>query len=269
MNPIEFLKQNGYNPDNFRTPTPQGSAPRNCQAQYYHTLRLTQPSKKNDSRRVPRRRNILDVRNDVINEWFTTGNKDITGIFVPYLLLDVFQIVDYEYLQKVDFIHKERKYYTSLMSTYSTFNKLFFSRLCADKKDKIVDMMDAFGDYIHNHIEIFRLNIQSIIMSLPEDFRLICGALCVCKFMISQARVAWEAIYKDQKLRHDIDTHHIRSMEYHITRLMEEYFSRCSHDLPEDIWFSDSSDVRHAEKNTVKQILKFLKEYDNSNRNQQ
>lgn len=269
MNPIEYLKQNGYNPDNFRADPPLGTPYRDSAVEYRNPSRETRRGEKITKRAVPRRRSILDVRNDVINEWFATGNKDITGIFVPYLLLDVFQIVDYEYLQKVDFIHKERKYYTSLMSTYSTFNKLFFSRLCADKKDKIVDMMDAFGDYIHNHIEIFRLNIMSTIMSLPEDFRLICGALCVCKFMISQARVAWEAIYKDQKLRHDIDTHHIRSMEYHITRLMEEYFSRCSHDLPEDIWFSDSSDVRHAEKNTVKQILKFLKEYDNSNRNQQ
>lgn len=116
--------------------------------------------------------------------------------------------------------------------------------------------------YIHNHIEIFRLNIESTIMNLPEDFRLICGALCVCKLMISQACVAWKVIYKGQRLCHDVDTHYIKSMEYHITKLMEEYFARCSHDLPEDIWFSDSSDVRHAEKNTVKQILEFLKEYD-------
>jgi hypothetical protein len=38
MNPIEFLMQNGYNPDNFRTPTPQGSAPRDCQSKYYHSI---------------------------------------------------------------------------------------------------------------------------------------------------------------------------------------------------------------------------------------
>jgi hypothetical protein len=266
MNPIEFLQKNGLNPDNFRTDAHGAQVPLFA-AKYNSSCIEVRERKAVHKKRVPRRRDILDVRNDVFNEWFTTGNHEITGIFVPYLLLDVFQIVDYEYLQKVDFTHKERKHYTALMNTYSTFNKVFFSRLCADKKDKVVDMMDAFGDYIHNHIEIFRLNIESTIMSLPEDFRLICGALCVCKFMISQARVAWEAIYKGQKLCYDIDTHHIKSMEYHIARLMEEYFSRCSHELPEDIWFSDSSDVRHAEKNTVKQILEFLKEYDRQQSN--
>lgn len=261
MNPIEFLQQNGLNPDNFRTDAHGAQVPL-CAAKYNSSCIEVRERKAVHKKRVPRRRDILDVRNDVFNEWFSTGNHDITGIFVPYLLLDVFQIVDYEYLQKVDFTHKERKHYTALMNTYGTFNKVFFSRFSADKKDMIVEMMGAFEDYIHNHVEIFRLNIESTIMSLPEDFRLICGALCVCKLMISQARIAWDAIYKGQKLCHDVDTHYIKSMEYHITRLMEEYFSRCSHELPEDIWFSDSSDVRHAEKNTVKQILEFLKEYE-------
>lgn len=265
MNPIEFLQKNGLNPDNFRTDA-HGAQVSLFAAKYNSSCIEVRERKAVHKKRVPRRRDILDVRNDVFNEWFSTGNHDITGIFVPYLMLDVFQIVDYEYLQKVDFAHKERKHYTALMNTYGTFNKVFFSRFSADKKDMIVDMMDAFEDYIHNHVEIFRLNIESTIMNLPEDFRLICGALCVCKLMISQARVAWKVIYKGQKLRHDVDTHYIKSMEYHITGLMEEYFARCSHDLPEDIWFSDSSDVRHAEKNTVKQILEFLKEYENCNK---
>lgn len=268
MNPIEFLKQNGYNPDNFRTPTPQGSAPRNCQAQYYHTLRLTQPSKKDYSRRVPRRRNILDVRNDVINEWFATGNKDMTGIFVPYLMLDVFQIVSSEHLSKVDFRKEERKHYTCLMNTYHRFNTLFFSELTEEQQDVVIQMFDNFGEYIHNKQEIFRLNIIGCIMQLPDGFRATCGDLCVSKLMISQAVRAWKGMYRRQFRSDDSSFLLLQKMEHHITELMNEYFKRET-GLREDVNLSTVDTVRQAEENVIKEILKFLKEYDNSNRNQQ
>lgn len=268
MNPIEYLKQNEYNPDNFRTPTPQGSAPRNCQAQYYRTLRLTQQSKKDDSRRVPRRRNILDVRNNIINEWFATGNKDITGIFIPYLMLDVFQIVSSEYLSKVDFRKEERKHYTGLMNTYHRFNTLFFSQLTEDRQDVVIQMFDDFGEYIHNKLEIFRLNIIGCIMQLPDGFRTTCGDLCVSKLMISQAVRAWKGMYRRQYRNDDSSFLLLQKMEHHITELMNEYFKRET-GLREDVNLSTVDTVRQAEENVIKEILKFLKEYDNSNRNQQ
>lgn len=125
MNPIEFLMQNGYNPDNFRTPTPQGSAPRDCQTKYYHSVPQVRRRTPVYSLTPIRRQSVVKLRNNIINQWFATGNKDITGIFVPYLMLDVFQIVSSEHLSKVDFRGKERKHYTCLMNAYHRFNSLF------------------------------------------------------------------------------------------------------------------------------------------------
>ena len=189
------------------------------------------------------------------------GEQELTGLFVPYLMLDVFQLTDDEYLRKVDFKHKERKHYTALMDTYSTFNKCFFSQFTAEEKETIVDMMDAFGEYIHNHVQIFRFNIEGCIMDIDDKDRTVCGALCVCKLMISQAVRAWDGMYKGNIRVDDIDSHLIRTMEYHIAELMNEYFKRFESRLQQDVQFTTVATVRQSEENVVKQILEFLKTY--------
>ncbi|MBQ2289907.1 MAG: hypothetical protein II249_04480 [Bacteroidaceae bacterium] len=265
MNPIEFLKQNGLNPDNFRTPATSGDAPRDCRTQYYHSLRLTQPSSRDAKRATARRRNIADVRIDVINEWFDSGNKDLTGIFVPYLMLDVMQIISSEYLSKVDFTHKERKHYTHLMNDYHSFNTLFFSSLTSEQQDVVIQMFDDFGEYIHNKLEIFRFSIIGSIMQLPEQFRATCGDLCVCKLMISQTVRAWRNMYRRQYRLDDSSYQLLQSMEHHISELMSHYFKR-ENGLQEDINLSTVETVRRAEENVIKEILKFLKEYEYCNK---
>jgi hypothetical protein len=105
-------------------------------------------------KRVLRRRNILDVRNDVINEWFRTGNRDMTGIFVPYLMLDVFQIIASEHLNSLDFRKEEQLHYTELMNDYHRLNSLFFQELTAEQKDAVIDMFDVTGNYLYPRVSV-------------------------------------------------------------------------------------------------------------------
>ncbi len=261
MNPIEFLKQNGLNPDNFRTPSPSGSAPRDCQAQYYHSLPQVRRGTPVYRLTPKRRQSVVKVRNNIIDEWFATGNKDITGIFVPYLMLDVFQILSSERLSKVDFRKEERKHYTCLMNAYHRFNTLFFSQLTEDRQDVVIQMFDDFGEYIHNKLEIFRFNIIGCIMQLPDSFRTTCGDLCVSKLMISQAVRAWKGMYRRQFRNDDSSFLLLQKMEHHISELMNEYFKRET-GLREDVNLSTVDTVRQAEENVIKEILKFLKEYE-------
>ena len=260
MNPIEYLKQNGYNPDNFRANADGTQLPQFA-AKYNSSCLEVRERKGVSKKRVRRRRNILDVRNDVINEWFRTGNKDMTGIFVPYLMLDVFQIIASEHLAKVDFRKEEQLHYTELMNDYHRLNSLFFQELTAEQKDAVIDMFDDFGEYIKNELEIFRLSIIGCIMELPDDFRAVCGSLCVAKLMASQAVRAWMSMYRKEFRGDDSSFHLLKSMERHIAELMNHYFSR-ENSLQQDCNLSTVDAVRRAEENVVKKILKFLKEYD-------
>ena len=96
MNPIEFMKANGLDPEDYKAaPTVAVQDKRPVIARKRGTVHLVKQRRS--------RRQIGDVRKSVINEWFETGNPDMTGIFVPYLMLDVMQIVASEHLAKVDF----------------------------------------------------------------------------------------------------------------------------------------------------------------------
>lgn len=192
----------------------------------------------------------------------------MTGIFVPYLMLDVVNLINSDHLSKIDFRHKERKYYTELFGLYQKLNSLFFSGLTQEQTDAIIDMMDAFGEYIYNEVEIFRLNIISVIMELEDNFRTNCGTLCCCKLMISQAKRAWDNMCRREFQVDDRDNvaFYLNAMEHRMTELMNTYFLRDDR-LTEDLNLSTVTKVRKAEEAVVRKILKFLKEYDNSNRN--
>lgn len=95
MNPIEFLQRHGLNPEDYKAaPAVAVQNKRPVIARKRGTVHLVKQRRS--------RHQIGDVRKRVINEWFETGNPDMTGIFVPYLMLDVMQIVASD-LRKVDF----------------------------------------------------------------------------------------------------------------------------------------------------------------------
>lgn len=196
MNPIDFLKQNGVNPDNFRTNADRSSLPQFA-AEYNSSCLQVKSRARIPEKRVRRRRNLSDVRTDLYHEYFTTGNKDLTGLFISWLMADVVNVCNANYLcRRGTFRHQERKHYTALMKSWHHFNQDLIAGLDDETKCRVEKMIDDFGDYIYNEVEIFRLNIVGCIMHLDDNFRNLCGALCVCKLMISQARRAWDGMYK-------------------------------------------------------------------------
>lgn len=265
MNPIEFLQRHGLNPNNFRTDAGEAQAPQFA-AKYNSSCLEVRGSKRVNKKRVLRRNQIGDVRKRVINEWFETGNPDMTGIFVPYLMLDVMQIVASDHLAKVDFQKEEVLFYNGMMNQYHRLNSLFFQDLTCEQRDAVIDMFDDFGEYIKNELEIFRLNIIGCIMELPDDFRAVCGSLCVAKLMASQAVRAYTGMYRKEFRAEDPSWNPLRSVEYNCSKLMEHYFSR-ENSLQQDCNLSSVDSVRRAEANVVKKILKFLKEHDRQQSN--
>jgi hypothetical protein len=181
-------------------------------------------------------------------------------------MLDVMQIVASDHLAKVDFKKEEVLFYNGMMNQYHRLNSLFFQELACEQKDAVIDMFDDFGEYIKNELEIFRLSIIGCIMELPDDFRAVCGSLCVSKLMISQAVRAWMGMYRKEFRGDDSSFHLLQSMERHIAELMNHYFRR-ENRLKQDMNLSTVDSVRRAEENVVKKILKFLKEYDRQQSN--
>lgn len=107
-----------------------------------------------------------------------------------------------------------------MMNQYHRLNSLFFQDLTCEQKDAIIDMFDDFGEYIKNELEIFRLSIIGCIMELPDDFRAVCGALCIAKLMASQAVRAYMGMYRREFRAEDPSWNPLKSVEYNCSMLM-------------------------------------------------
>ena len=270
MNPIEFLKQNGHDPNNFRQDIPQGPAIANHEAKYHGAFKET-PRRKAVPKKAVRRRpaqlsgySLLD--RFLIAKGFTTNGKTVYGPLVPYLLCDLVMITHDEYLK--DLKGKEKYHCKQMMKNYEWFIKDFFACFSDEYKDQAVELMDEFGEYLHNHLEIFRLSVMQPLMEYPSEFRTLLSAICVCRLLTSQADLVYSSIYytpMGKKIKHP----QLQAMEYH-SRQMFVWFTKrdaganvCSIDL------SDFPDIRSSMNRVNDRILEFIKEYDNSNRNQQ
>lgn len=177
-------------------------------------------------------------------------------------MADIVNIINSRYLcLKGTFRHKEREHYSGMMDCWYHFNQDLLVGFKGERREQVETMIDDFGDYIANEVELFRISIVSCIRELDGNFRNLCGALCVCKLMISQARRAWDGMYKSQKMRNDAPTQRLKSMEHHIIELLNEFFKRETR-LQEDVNLAQVESVRSAEENTVKKILRFIKEYE-------
>lgn len=254
MNPIEFMRANGLDPEDYK------AAP-TAAVQDKRPIPIRRAGKIMKKRRT---KDVADMRTHYIREYFKTGNQDLTTLFVPYLMLDVMQQINAEHLEKVDFAHKERRHHTLMMERYHTFNSLFFQRLTDEERDKVVEMMDAFSAYIENAKEIFRLNCISCIMELPDEYRTAIGHLCGCKHFIKLSCHAWNGMCakRHQHLDSDNVGHYLNAMSHHIDELMNEYFKRGYDFQWNEVYDKVAERVQLSEKNVVKKILKFLKEYD-------
>jgi hypothetical protein len=70
---------------------------------------------------------------------------------------------------------------------------------------------------------------------------------------------------RHQHLDSDNVGYYLNAMSHHIDELMNEYFKRGYDFLWNEVYDKVAERVQLSEKNVVKRILKFLKEYENCN----
>ena len=266
MNPIEFLKQNGHNPDNFRTHLPQGPALPNCKTQYYHQNRTfrerpSAPPPAIPQQRDPAHLSLLD-RFLAAKGWSSNGKTQYAPL-VPYLLADLVMLTHDEYL-KDTLSGKEKQHCRQMMRSYDHFIKDFFRCFTGHHTDQAVELMDKFGDYLHTDLEIFRLSLQQPLMEYPSSFRRTLSAICVCRLLTSQADLVYSSVYYTP-LGKKLINPYLQSMEYHSRQMFIWFTKRDAGAHITNIDLSDFPNIRESMNRVNDRILQFIKENDNNN----
>ena len=270
MNPIEFLKHQGYDTHLFRSNTPQQTAIASCQAKYYDTLPPAKPSKKTRKKRVIRAVDAPNVQAHSLLTTFlhahgwTSNGKTIMGVFIPYLLADLVYLTHDEYL-KGRLKQKAKKHCNAMMDSYDKFIHDFFKPLNEALTDEAVDMMDEFGRFIHNDLEIFRLATIQPLSGYPLEFRKTLSAICVCRLLCAHADRTWTLLFSDPMGKHEVNPH-LASMEHNSAEMFRWFTKDYQSADILNIDLPDFPIVRESMCRVSDRILEFIKEYDNSNR---
>lgn len=255
MNPIEFLKQNGLNPADYQTALPPTK------------VTLTAPELP-----IPKRRKVkcklwktVEVSHSLLSTYlarrgWTTNGKTIAGPFIPYLLADLIYITHDEYLKNK--LSRKAKYHANaMMQAYDVLIHDFFNTFDKEQVTEAVDMMDNFGEFIHNELEIFRLNVTQPLMDHPLEFRQPFSAICVCRLLATHADRTWELLFSGAYGERDINQH-LRSIEHHSAEMFYWFCKENQRANAMNINLIGCPNVEQSMKRVSDKILEFIHNYD-------
>lgn len=228
MNPLSFLQQHGLSPDNFRDSVPLRAPGTDAATARYRALTpiatgdkmSPQPAGRGYSRYSAPAPDTLLGKFLLAKGW-RGSSKTAYGPLVPYLLADLVMLTYEEYL-KHHLTHAPKKHARAMMESYHRFIHDFFNCFGEADKDAVIDLMDTFGGYLHNDLEVFRLSIQAPLMEYPSEFRTRLSAICVCRLLSAHANECYSAMYSTTQ-SNDPSRHHIHSMEHCSRELFASY----------------------------------------------
>ena len=248
MNPIEYLKQNGLDPDNFRTVPLQVGV--NVRDEYYNP------------KPVERAKVALPGVKAVAAYMKSRGHENVScrGIepILPFLIADSFMLLDEEYLKGYAFTDEEGHFHARLMEHYWEFNHSLYKCLDDETKSELADIVDEFSDYISHDLDVFRYAIVGPIMHADKGFRETYSVLAAARMLIHQACRFYESIYRTKGNKPHRNKN-LYWMEHHVNRLVEEFVKR--EKLDKVVNENEYESIRLAARCVNKRIIRFVKEY--------
>lgn len=249
MDPIEFMRKNGCNPDDYRTvPLQVGVA---CRDEYYN------PKPVERAKVAPP--SIKAVAAYMKSRGFE--NVSCVGIepILPFLIADSFMLLDEEHLKGYDFTDEEKHFHNRLMEHYWAFNHSLYKSLDDETKGELADIVDEFSEYIAHDLTVFRYAIVAPIMQLDKGFRETYGVLAAARLLVHQTCRFYESIYRvPGKGAHR--NANLYWMERHVNKLVDEFVKRVK--LDKVVNENEYESISLAARCVNWRIVRFVKEYD-------
>ena len=96
---------------------------------------------------------------------------DGTQLLVPFYLMDICYQIYLKEVRNQEFRHEARKYLTDFANEYKAFNWDLFRCLDLDEMEFVTDEMDRLGVYLHNYVEMCRMELYTSLDVYGEKAR--------------------------------------------------------------------------------------------------
>lgn len=184
---------------------------------------------------------------------------------MPFFIMDACYQVYCKDIKDYPSRHRMKQAKTKLADGFHRFNTDFFRAFNPDQTDYIVDQMDEFCEFIHNSVVMLKsavVNYFATIRQLddmPFEDKKVIASLLICNALAQSAQHMYGEVYRKADMSKEVD-HTIES----IKKASYEYSNLFPFALNIDI--TSSQKVMDMIDVLCKNIIKFLKEKDNENK---
>ena len=150
-------------------------------------------------------------------------NGDGTQLLVPFYLMDIcYQIYSKE-VRNQEFRHEARKYLTDFANEYKAFNWDLFRCLDLDETEFVTDEMDRLGVYLHNYVEMCRMELYTSLDVYGEKARNVLSSILLCDLLCQISGILWTTEYTTLPFGKGETNMHLKRMRKSLTRVMNSY----------------------------------------------
>ena len=172
--------------------------------------------------------------------------------FVPMFLVDAMNLIYKQYIKPLPLRHRAKQMSNRWHEAYMHFIKEFFRPFDIDQQCELCDMVDEFNDYIHNEIELFRVEVMQRFMKYDADVRLTLSAILACNVLAQSAQIVHKGLtHKDNM--------YIASMESWSYKLLNEYADPRIDRTGKNINLNEYESLRNSVNNISKKVMEFAK----------
>lgn len=125
------------------------------------------------------------------------GRDDDATPLLPLIMMDSAYQLFNTYIKPVNSRFEMKKYKNEWLKAYNSFNKDFFSCYNEEQTDYLIDMMDAFAEYIKNHEEIVFVQFTNQFKNEPLERQKVLSASMIINVYCQCAEIIWEAIFRN------------------------------------------------------------------------
>ena len=188
--------------------------------------------------------------------WVSGRDSDPVGL-MPFLILDVMYELYETKVKRLKVCHKMAQWRKRWIESYSLLNRSFFASFDEDERDLVIDAMDGMRQYLDKDLMVAKVALMDYISELSFEDQDAIASTMLCNILSQIAKIVWDTVYGTPE----------RNMEAIVKYSYE--FANGLYSGPRKVRFNDSEVVSRAVDILQRKIFEWMREYEESNRNEQ
>lgn len=188
------------------------------------------------------------------------GEDNDASPLLPLIMMDSAYSLFSRYVGGLECHHEMKKLKGLWIESYNRFNRDYFRCYDEEETSAIVDMMDAFEEYIAKDMKIAFLQFTNLFKHEDIEKQKIISACLLANVLCQSAEIVWERVYASTEERCN---RHIVTCERILHKWSDKFYGKDNKDVNPN----ESKSIRDAIDVLCRNQINFLRTYIDGSKN--